>query len=103
MATFIEGGRITFGGQEFVVPKATLRTCLAMEDVQKVLSAGEMSTLVGISGLLLLLLKPAQPELTLEQLLDLPIEGPDELVEAFQTAQLLAGFKRVKSGEAARP
>ena len=103
MATFAEGGRVTFGGREFVVPQATLRTCLAMEDIQKVLSAGEMSTLVGISGLLLCLLRPAQPELTLEQLLDLPIQGPEELVEAFQTAQLLAGFKRVKPGEAARP
>ena len=103
MATFVEGGRITFGGKEFVVPKATLRTCIAMEDVQKVLASGDVSTMVGISGLLLLLLKPAQPELTIEQLLDLPIEGPDELVEAFQSAQLLAGFKRVKPGEAPRP
>lgn len=103
MARIEEGGRITFGGREFVVPKATLRTCIAMEDVQKVMASGEVTAVVGITGLLLALLRPAQPELKLEELLDLPIEGPDELVTVFQEAQLLAGFKRVKPGEAPRP
>lgn len=103
MATFVEGGRVSFGGREFVVPKATLRTCLAMEEVQKVLAAGEMTPLVGMTGLLLLLLKPAQPDLTLEELLDLPMQGPEEMLEVFQAAQTLAGFKRVPPGEAPSP
>lgn len=103
MATFVEGGRITFGGREFIVPKATLRTCLAMEDVQKVIASGEVTPLVGMTGLLLLVLRPAQPELTIEELLDLPMQGPEELLSAFQEAQLLAGFKRVQPGEAPSP
>ena len=103
MATFTEGGRITFGGREFVVPKATIRTCMAMEEVQKAIAAGEVNTLVGIAGLLVLVLKPAQPELALEELLDLPMNGPEELLAAFQSAQRLAGFKAAVPGEAASP
>lgn len=103
MTTFTEGGRITFGGREFVVPKATLRTCIAMEDVQKVIASGEVSPLVGMAGLLLLVLKPAQPDLTLEALLDLPMQGPEEVLAAFQEAQTAAGFKRVQPGEAPSP
>ena len=102
MATFTEGGRVTFGGREFVVPKATLRTCVAMEDVQKVIASGEVSPLVGMAGLLLLVLKPAHPELTLDELLDLAAV-PDELLTVFQDAQLAAGFKRVQPGEAPSP
>lgn len=103
MTTFVEGGKVTLGGREFVVPKATLRTCIALEDVQKVISSGEVTPLVGMTGLLLLVLRPAQPDLTMEELLDLPIQGPEELLSAFQSAQVLAGFKRVQPGEAASP
>ena len=103
MATITEGGRITFGGREWVVPKATLRTCVAMEDVQKAIVAGEVQQLLGMAGLLLLLLRPAQPELTLEELMDLPSGPPEELLAAFQEASLLAGFKRVQPGEAPSP
>lgn len=102
MATFQEGGRVSFGGREFVVPKATLRTAVSMSEVQKVIASGEVGPLVGLAGLLVLVLKPAQPELTIEELLDLP-SSPDELVECLSQAQVLAGFKRVAPGEAASP
>lgn len=103
MATFVEGGRITFGGREFIVPKATLRTCIALEDVQKVVASGEVGAMVGMAGIMLLLLQPAQPDLTLEQLLDLPIESPEELGQAMRSVQLMAGFKQVPEGEAGSP
>lgn len=103
MATFVEGGRVTLGGQEFIVPKATLRTCMALEDVQKVIAAGEVGTIAGMTGVLVLLLKPAQPDLTVDQVLDLSVGSPDELLSVLVEAQRLAGFKAVNKGEAASP
>ena len=100
--TYREGGRVTIGDREFVVPKATMAVGRAVTDVQKKAASGEVEDGYLASAMVLqIILARANPDLTVEQLLDL-VEV-DLVSETLAKVQEAAGFSRRAPGEAASP
>ena len=102
MATYREGGRVTIGGQEFIVPKATLAVARAVADVQReAVSDPAVDGFLASARVLHLLLVKAAPALTIDELLEL-VEV-DALAQLLADVQTFAGFTRASPGEVARP
>jgi hypothetical protein len=102
MTTYREGGRVTIGDREFIVPKANLAVARAVAAVQKeAVTSPEADGFLASAKVLHLLLLRASPALTVEELLELvDVEDLGQVLTAVQTA---AGFARAAPGEAARP
>lgn len=102
MGTIREGGRLTIGDREFVVPKATLSVARAVAEVQRDAVSNESADgFLASAKVLHLLLVKAAPDLTLDEVLDLVVV--DELGRLLAEAQRMAGFIMAPPGEAARP
>jgi hypothetical protein len=102
VATYREGGRVTIGDREFIVPKATLAVARAVAGLQQeAVTSPEVDGYLASARVLQLLLVKAAPGLTVDELLDLVLV--DEIRKVLDDVQAAAGFVRTTPGEAARP